>query len=900
MADLGGLIRGALGGGTEAAQEVLVSYRADTSQLEAAGAKLEQQAAREQELYDKKAAAAQAANAKTVALEQQYTAIEEALFKARAFNMDQEIAKLSQRRAAVAQQVEASQMVERQLTQEMAVLAKHREALVADAAAMKEQAAGRVGPGGISSIGAAAIGAGSAIASIAAMNAAMALANAVQETATAYVKWGHEVEHTSNLLGTNAQQASLLLYTFQRFNLSTADADRVIIQLSRHVEENENKFRALGVQTRDASGQFRNAYDILQSVRQALNNTADGVTKNTDMMELLARASSGGGQSFAELNAILSLTDDQMAALEREAQRMGLILSDQDAKAAFELQNQMVGLQQAEKGLQVSISQLAVPALAALVGWLQHVAAVAQFATKSTDNLTLSLARAASAWMHFLGSIPGLGLAGMGGDLLDKLIPADAAQRMDDFVNSAIADAQRIADMVDQSGAAPPDVSNAAMNGGRNAETQAIRDQIDALREAAQAREDEMRAALTAYEREHEKAIKTIEDTERAREDAHNEEIKRISDEQRSRDDAFNDAEEQRRATIDALRQEVQAREQALQMEEQQFNLQQDEQDLAREKLDTTTVRGPHENIEDFYKRRYENEQKLAKDTHKVLMDHKRLELDQFKAATDAQIHGIEAVSKAAKDANEQAKRDAEKRIEAIRHEMEEEKRKSQAEIEGIRKAMQAERDRVEAAIKELQRETQAQIKELEKRLKAFESTAIAIGGAWSNLANKMASDQEAAAARARAAWLKAFQDIDHQSPDAKDRNNAGDGTGWTPPDEGAERLGVAADGGWAIWKLLNGAIVDALRNGSIINVEQYAHDYPHDFMLPEPTMLIGKSGKSYGVAAATGPEPISFGGVGGAAGGHGHAIYLDGRKVGEALAERAMGTIASGYGMRQ
>jgi hypothetical protein len=33
--------------------------------------------------------------------------------------------------------------------------------------------------------------------------------------------------------------------------------------------------------------------------------------------------------------------------------------------------------------------------------------------------------------------------------------------------------------------------------------------------------------------------------------------------------------------------------------------------------------------------------------------------------------------------------------------------------------------------------------------------------------------------------------------------------------------------------------------------------------ILREPTALIGASGRHYGIAAARGPEPISFGGVG-------------------------------------
>jgi hypothetical protein len=886
--DLGGLIRGAIGGAQDAAAEVLIRYRADTSELDKATQALEAQAAKETQVQEAKTAKLKQLQEQEIALQERYSQVSKDLFTARAFGMQAEIVKLNEHKIAVEQQIQTSQLNQQNIQREITLLSEHRAMLISDAAAMRERAAGGIG-GGISSAGSTAIG---VLGGMLALNAVTALTHAVETAVKSYAEYGHAIEHVSQLMGTSAENASVLVYAFNQFGLSVADAERTIAQLTRHIVDNEQQFNALGIATRNTNGEFKNQYDIFNGLREVMSNAADGTAKTALQLQLASRGGSAAGQSFAELNQVLSLTDEQWAALRRQAELHNAVLSETEALTGTQMVLAGRTMEQSLAGIGRAFSHLTSGPLMGFLSGLNDVLDTLSAFGKETANLN---------FFEKIGAA--FDFSGSGNDIFAR-VRAD--------VEKAKADRATIADLQSQGDG---DVSGGLKNtgaGARQAETQAIRDEIDALREAATAREDEMRTALTAYERVRQAAIKSIQDAQVVRDDAHNAEIKALQDEQKAADDRFKDENEARQQQIANLRTEIQLREQALQQEEAAYTLAEDQKNVAHDKLDTTTVQGPHENIEAYYKRKYEAEQRLARDTHKVVIDQKRLELDQFKVVTDAQIRAIEAVSAAAAKANEDQRAGNAKKIEDIRTLMEQEKRRDQATIEGIRNQIQAERDRVQDAIKDMQKETASLVKELEKRAKAIEAHFNAIGGGLDTV--KAKADAATAALERMRAAIDAAQTAVHGPGGARDDAAATGNQGTTPDGSGppgstttipaSTVMGTGRTIGGDWWSDLWRNIFSGLDPSNPNRWGGFHHDFPHSMTLPEPVELLARSGRSYGVAAATGPEQVSFGGVGpgaSAGAGHGHTIVvnLDGRKVGEILADRQGSDIASGYGRR-
>jgi hypothetical protein len=825
-------IGGAIGSFIE---EVIVQFKGDTADLERAEARLAQSLEREERAQQKAMNSWKAIREKRVELERQYSQIEGQLSAARvrASEMaimgvtkatDAEIAALMKSREAMAIKVQQEQTLERQAVQTARALELKVAALRADSAAMAATPRG-----GVSGVGAAAIGALGAIGGMVALQAVQALAQTVEHTATAYIKWGHEVEHTTKLLGSNAEQASVLLYTYQRFSLDTAMADRTILQLSRHVAENEDKFAKLGVQTRDTTGHFRNAYEIFDQVRHVLSQSGDSIEKNVAMMELLARSGAGGGTSFAELASVLSLTDEQMKALEDEATRLGFKLGDEAAKKAYALENQMRANAQAMKGFQLAASQWVAPAIGDLIAGLTRLIAVIQFASKSWGNL----------W-----------------DTITAFHGSDARARLDAFVDEAVADAKKIGEAIDAQGGPPPDVSNSAMNSARQAAADAIRERIAAIQEESRVQQEALREELSDFERTKQREIDLIQELQKTSQRAHEDEIAAIEDEKRAADEAFTQRQRQREDTITGLRAQLTALEEQWREEDARASLLAAEKQLGQDAGRTVfRTRGMTE--EQYQEAVFKHNQQILADEKRVADEKKKIARDQEKFTIGEQIKALEAIATLERRALDDFKKGRDEQVRAIRYQMKVEKDLSDSLVKGLQDQIKVEKDRVEDKIKGIQKETREIVAALNEQLKAHEHAAAAATAAW----NTAAAAARAAAEAATAAWI-AGQDQAHRQGEHSSVSSATSGT--------YSNTGLPVPPWYSMPSLPT-------------------HDFPHTMTLPEPTALVGMSGRSYGIAAARGPEPISFGGTAeqqSESVQHIH-LHMDGREITSVVVDR-------------
>ena len=328
---------------------------------------------------------------------------------------------------------------------------------------------------------------------------------AIKQAITGYGDLGHEVEHIAQLMGTTTEKASLLDYTFKQFGMTGANVTQLLSQLTRHVVANEAEVNALGVATRDANGHLRSTYDIFDSMRQVMSNAADGTAKTADMLKLLARSGSAGGVALGELAQILGLTDEQMAAMERQARANNAILDKNQALMGTDMVQAGRELGQAFEGLGRTIGAVTVGPLTWFLNGL--------------DDIIMSIET----------------LVGMSGNLGDKIGAffgaGPLAGTLRAQINQAQADRKALADLSQGHQGTDQLPTFAGGGGGGNPAVQALQDQLAAIRELATERENDLRDQLQGISRSHQAAIDAIQDEQGTRKVAHDKAIQDIRDE---------------------------------------------------------------------------------------------------------------------------------------------------------------------------------------------------------------------------------------------------------------------------------------------------------------------------------------------------------------------------------
>jgi hypothetical protein len=127
-----------------------------------------------------------------------------------------------------------------------------------------------------------------------AISAAVAGGSALKEFVSAAVDVTKQAQSMGKSLGVSATDASVFKSALNEVGVSgdlvAMAGKRVTMALSQGGE----KFAALGVQTRDANGEFRNSRDIMLDVNEKLRGFKEGTDRNIESMKIY-------GRSYADL-----------------------------------------------------------------------------------------------------------------------------------------------------------------------------------------------------------------------------------------------------------------------------------------------------------------------------------------------------------------------------------------------------------------------------------------------------------------------------------------------------------------------------------------------------------------------------------------------------------------------
>lgn len=220
---------------------------------------------------------------------------------------------------------------------------------------------------------------------------------------------------------------------------------RLAVEQQKYAEGNEDTvelFDALGVKAVDASGKLRSAESVLIDLADVFQDLPDGAEKTALAIDLFGKA----GQN---LIPFLNQGGDRIAELNAEADRLGITLSAETAKAAGEFNDQLdLGIM-AVQGLAATVAAELLPDLVRLVNSLTDLSKEGSGFVGVADDIADGLR---AIWN--MAKAAGIAIEGMGEqlDILGAarnliLDPANADKYKQEIEQSA----NRIAGLTDAS-----------------------------------------------------------------------------------------------------------------------------------------------------------------------------------------------------------------------------------------------------------------------------------------------------------------------------------------------------------------------------------------------------------------------------------------------------------------
>lgn len=167
--------------------------------------------------------------------------------------------------------------------------------------------------------------------------------------------FGEEALKGAQKAGTTVQTFSALSHAARMADVDNQQLIAGLKTLSVNMVEAQQKtgdgealFRRLGVAAVDATGKLRPTEAVLLDLAEVFAKSADGAAKTEAVVKLF-------GKSGLELLPFLNKGKVEIAALMAEAERLGLVLSKDDAEAADKFNDALKKLDAQVKGLTVSI-----------------------------------------------------------------------------------------------------------------------------------------------------------------------------------------------------------------------------------------------------------------------------------------------------------------------------------------------------------------------------------------------------------------------------------------------------------------------------------------------------------------------------------------------------------------
>lgn len=222
-------------------------------------------------------------------------------------------------------------------------------------------------------------------------------ATAVTAMVTSSIKAADEANNLSKAAGITVESFTGLQFAANQSNVETGELVAAFSRLNKGIteaafgtEKQAELFKSLGVSVRDASGEIRAGDDVLLDLADRFKGLPDGAQKSALAIELF-------GKSGAKLLPFLSSGSDGIRELTAQAERLGLVISGEQAAAAEQFNDNLDVLAAVSRGAGNAMAAELLPSLNELSGLLIDVAEDSNAAATSATVLAGVLKTLATA-----------------------------------------------------------------------------------------------------------------------------------------------------------------------------------------------------------------------------------------------------------------------------------------------------------------------------------------------------------------------------------------------------------------------------------------------------------------------------------------------------------------------
>ncbi|MBL4833658.1 MAG: hypothetical protein JKY26_06740 [Pseudomonas sp.] len=183
-----------------------------------------------------------------------------------------------------------------------------------------------------------------------------------------------EARKLAQAAGLTTEAFTGLQFAAAQSGVSTTDLSGALTRLSRSMSDAATiggrpaeVFAQLGVSVLNAEGGLRSADEVLSELAERFQSMPDGVAKTAAAVELL-------GRSGAKLIPLLNGGAEGIEALTKQAERLGLIVTDEQAAASERFNDNIAALGGASRGAANTMAAELLPTLNLMSGLLLDVA----------------------------------------------------------------------------------------------------------------------------------------------------------------------------------------------------------------------------------------------------------------------------------------------------------------------------------------------------------------------------------------------------------------------------------------------------------------------------------------------------------------------------------------------
>ena len=177
----------------------------------------------------------------------------------------------------------------------------------------------------------------------------------------------------SNKTGISTQQLQEMEYAARFVDVEVETMTGSMMKLTKNMDmarkgskDQAKAFAKLGVEFKNQDGSLRNAKDVWEDAIGALGAVGNEADRDALAMNLF-------GKSAAELNPLIKAGTDELKRLGKEAQSMGIIMSDESVAALGQFDDKMQVLEASSKGLGNAIAIAALPVMDDLISTVQNL-----------------------------------------------------------------------------------------------------------------------------------------------------------------------------------------------------------------------------------------------------------------------------------------------------------------------------------------------------------------------------------------------------------------------------------------------------------------------------------------------------------------------------------------------